>query len=242
MTLLIYQDYVHNNGALWSALVDLFGSQHIRYVDARDIINGVLTKSTKAFFIPGGASRYVADKLNGTGNRLIKEYVNNGGLYIGICSGAYYACRRTEWRQGEETGICVDNELAFFDGMAKGPIPAFDNGTEIPACITTLEVDNGQQHSCLYWGGPLFYGENTNSYQVLGRYTELPSAPAAIVSGRYGKGNYVLFSPHLEIGHNQLELMQFNVVANEHEALNGLSGKTLDRAYFHAILSQFISP
>lgn len=73
-SVLIYQDYVHNNGGLYNALRERFGRCEVDYADATDIIGGVLTPAIRLFVMPGGASRYVADKLNGPGNALIRDY------------------------------------------------------------------------------------------------------------------------------------------------------------------------
>ncbi len=88
MKVLIYQDYIHNNYVLFRALQDYFGAEYVvDFVDAHDIIEkGILQKeSVKALVVPGGADLYYVEKLNGEGNRLIREYVEAGGIYLGIC-------------------------------------------------------------------------------------------------------------------------------------------------------------
>lgn len=245
-SILIYQNYVHNNGALYKALCDRFGRSEVDYVDAADIMHGMLTPTIKLFVIPGGASRYVADKLNGLGNVLIREYVAEGGLYLGICGGAYYACSRTEWRAGKEDGIVTTNELAFFPGTAVGPISGFvtelSDGGYMTARLTALSTEIGDVRPCLYWGGPVFHLDEPEagaSWRVLARYTEGIVGGKAVILGSYGNGHYILLGLHLEIDEPRMDMMRFNVHDNAHAELSSLTADNrppLSRDYFFHLL------
>jgi glutamine amidotransferase-like uncharacterized protein len=234
--LLIYQDYVHNSGNLFEALVSRYGRDRVAYADADAIIKDALTSDVKTLFMPGGATRYVATKLNGAGNKVIDKYVSMGGTYFGICAGAYYACRRTEWAIGTQDEMQIDNELQFFQGIARGPIKDFLNAAE--RCTAITKVDG---HNTLYWEGPEFIADDKASHEVLARYTDLPDQPPAIVTGQYGKGRYILSSPHIEITSERLKLMQFDVVYNrfvELTRIKDISGLTA--ALFDALLDKYI--
>ncbi|EFJ50700.1 hypothetical protein VOLCADRAFT_88490 [Volvox carteri f. nagariensis] len=77
--------------------------------------------------MPGGADLPYCKHLNGHGNRLLRDYVAGGGSYLGICAGAYYACRRVEFEVGGPLEVVGDRELCFFPGAARGPAyPGFD--------------------------------------------------------------------------------------------------------------------
>ena len=234
--LLIYQDYVHNNGSLFKALIRYFGTDRVAFIDAAELSASPIPPETAAFIMPGGASRYVGDKLKGPGNARIIDYVREGGFYVGICAGAYYACRQTIWKKGHTDEISVSNELAFFPGDAVGPIDQFTIGDNTAKIV---HLDNG--HQTFYWGGPLFHS-NDNSFDILARYADLPGQPPAIVSGTFGKGRYLLFSNHPEIDNAQLDLMTFDVVQNRYAdiaAINAVPGMTLDG--FTAILKKYIA-
>ena len=242
-SILIYQDYVHNNGALYKALCRVFEPVQIGFADAEDVKNGALNDRLRAFIMPGGASRYVSDKLNGPGNAAIKEYVTSGGIYIGICAGAYYGCRQIEWRPGFDQSFSVDSELGFFPGTAKGPIPQFisNNNAHHMAAVTDLATDAGHVTKTFYWAGPVFESEEQDQYQVLARYAALSGQPPAIVSGSFGKGRYLLSSSHIEIDSAQLDLMSFDVPDNRYADIAELSntdGVTTD--YFTTLLNRFI--
>lgn len=48
------------------------------------------------------------------------EFVTQGGSYLGLCAGAYYACARVEFEPGTPLEVVGDRELAFFPGIAQG--------------------------------------------------------------------------------------------------------------------------
>ena len=239
----IYQDYVHNNGGLYNTLSLRYGKENVRFIDADELKNGALTSRINAFIMPGGASRYVSDKLNGAGNQAIRDYVAQGGLYIGICAGAYYGCRRTEWQPGFDQRFLVDNELGFFPGTASGPVMAFaspDNPHHM-AAITPIETHDGQRHAVLYWAGPVFE-DVTAEVEVLARYASLPDQPAAVIAGHFHQGRYLLCSPHLELNSHQINLMTFDVPDNRFEEFEILADRDqiMSHDYFFSLLDRFI--
>lgn len=195
--ILIYQDYVYNNGALYAALADRFGHGMVGYCDAADILSGALDQSVRLFVMPGGADLYYCETLNGDGNARIRTYVGNGGSYLGICAGAYYACTAIEWAKDTDQEICGPRELAFYNGTAIGPVSEFlpngINGSWMHAA--PLLYHDGQillETRTHYEGGPVF-SENAGS--VLARYQ---NGGAAIVECTHGKGRVILSSPHIE--------------------------------------------
>lgn len=233
----VYHDYAHHNASLWFALTRHY--QNVRMVDANDIIGGVLNENPAAFIMPGGASRFVADKLNGAGNAAIKNYVAAGGVYAGICAGAYYACKTIYWHNGAQK-IEVTNELALFGGASQGPIAMFCTGDDT-ASIAHLLTSDGQRLPTLYWGGPRFFNVAEAGAHIEARYEGLETDDAAIISGTYGKGRWLLTSNHPEFDDTALNLMQFNVIDNRYADLAKLPrapGMTLD--YFYALLDGFL--
>jgi glutamine amidotransferase-like uncharacterized protein len=238
--IVIYQDYVHNNGSLWRALTQKYGVDRVLFADTDDILNGILTPSVRAFFMPGGASRYVAAKLNGKGNNLIRTYVERGGLYVGICAGAYYACRRTEWDDGTGQVFHLDNELAFCPAVAAGDLHEFRTKGGKSAAIISIVTNDQKSYYVLYWQGPVFKSLDS-TVTVYARYKDITDQPPSVVGGTYGRGKYILMSPHLEIDQHTLQQMQFNVVDNRHDELVKLDYSQLTNThYFNDLLTQFI--
>src|SRR6185295_82858 len=118
MQVLVYQDYVHNNGALFRALGKHFGQQNIGFADAGDVHDGILDDKVRLFVMPGGADLFYAEKLNGAGNKAIRRWTEKGGAYLGICAGAYYGCHSLGWAEGTQQEISGPRELGFFPGRA----------------------------------------------------------------------------------------------------------------------------
>lgn len=233
MNIQIYTDNVSANHILYYALTRLYGKKSVCFVNANEVLNGALNKNVDLFVMPGGASRYKADKLNGAANRMIKTYVEQGGRYLGICGGAYMGCNVTKWAQGLPHEIITRNELSFFSGAAIGPIEVFgrgDNYNQTDAHLVTLEYQ-GKLVSSLYLGGCVFQpdiadGDKTSGelsdYKVLASFTDLPDKPAAIVSGCYGQGRWLLCSTHPEYDNEAIELVDFNVIGNQYEHFSRL--------------------
>lgn len=149
-----------------------------------------------ALMMPGGEDLPYCAKLNGTANTKIKEYVRNGGFYLGICAGAYYASKAIEFT-GESYKVFQERELAFFEGIARGSLPELTGGYHFSEYSHSKAVVNirflDQIIPCFYHGGPYFDGADDN--QILGYF---PDLRPAILYKNYGKGSYLLSAVHFE--------------------------------------------
>ena len=198
-TVLIYQDYIHNNGQLYAALARHYGHKAVGYCDDADILSGCLNPAIQLFVMPGGADLYYCEKLNGAGNARIRAYVEQGGSYLGVCAGAYYGCAALDWAANSVAPINGARELGFYDGVASGPLPdLMEDGTIEKSWrgVAALAYDDGAariETAALYEGGPVFTG---GSATILARYAD---GRAAIVECRTGKGKAILSGPHIEI-------------------------------------------
>jgi glutamine amidotransferase-like uncharacterized protein len=207
MKVLIYQDYVHNNGVLYRALAKHFGAGAVGFCDAGNILEGVLDDSISLFIMPGGADLYYTEKLNGRGNAAIRAWVENGGCYLGICAGAYYACASLAWAPGTVKEITGSRELAFFPGIAEGPLlKLIENGDVARSWLAAPEIsyDDGSRRikaAVCYNGGPAFEATANKNFDILARY---PDGAAAIVECCVGAGKAILCSPHLERSHDDV--------------------------------------
>lgn len=203
-TALVYQDYLNNNMLLFAALAE--AGFAVAWVDADGIAGGALTAAVDLLVMPGGEDLFYCERLNGAGNAAIRRYVAAGGTYLGICAGAYYACRQLAWEAGRPGAITGARQLAFYPGTATGPIYEFLEDGDIgktwdwPARV---QFDDGvQQFEGLgvYSGGPVFSppAAGEAGVRVLARFTELPGQPAAVVKCAVGQGRAILTSLHSE--------------------------------------------
>lgn len=194
----VYDDGVHNHTSVLLAVQDVMPDVQSRMCTASMIMDGCLDQAV-LLIMPGGADLYYCEKLNGRGNDLIKKFIEDGGAYLGICAGAYYASRHLNWNDGEIAG---PRELDLVDGTAVGPVSEW---VEKPhnlydgSWIKTVSIkDNyGRCFKTFYNGGPLFEKTKTNS--ILAQYTDLEGSPPAIIEGRAAKGRFILASPHIEL-------------------------------------------
>ncbi|GIL70073.1 hypothetical protein Vretifemale_911 [Volvox reticuliferus] len=92
-----------------------------RLLGTSEMLEGSWRSRCLLFVMPGGADLPYCKHLNGHGNSLLRGYVAGGGSYLGICAGAYYACRRVEFDPGGSLEVVGDRELGFFPGTARGP-------------------------------------------------------------------------------------------------------------------------
>lgn len=170
-------------------------------VTARQILQGALTQAI-GLVIAGGADLPYAEKLNGEGNRLIRAFVAQGGFYLGICAGAYYACREIEF-DGNSYQIYAKRKLALFDGTGKGSFAELAGGnlydeTFASKAFISLKTAENRSFASYYHGGCAFLApeQAVEKPQTFAKY---PNNLAAVITGQFGKGRYVLSGVHFEL-------------------------------------------
>lgn len=180
------------------------------------IIKEPWTASCAALVFPGGADQGYCRTLNGAGNRRIRQYVENGGLYIGFCAGGYYGSSRCEFEVGNKPlEVIGDRELRFFPGTARGcAFPGFVYHSEKGARSVLLKTDKSvlpagsvpSVFKSYYNGGGVFVDAakyKDQGVEVLASYKDPLSVDAgegsaAIVYCKVGKGAALLTGPHPE--------------------------------------------
>jgi len=136
--------------------------------------------------IPGGYTQEYVRVLSGDGFKNIREFVRNGGTYIGICAGAYIATSRVE---------VPDHPIGI-------GIIDIDNKRETDMRIRSIEIVNPNHPiakgcpskiNIWYQNGPMI--SPGNNVDVIAIYE---NNVAAIVVSTHGKGKVIIFSPHPE--------------------------------------------
>ena len=189
------------------SLYQTFPYYEIKLLNANSLLNSHWQHNASLLVMPGGADLPYVAKLNGKGNILIKEYVNQGGSYLGICAGAYYASAYVEFDKDGKYQVLGDRELKFFPDKAIGPILAeFDYFTNSGARAAEIYTNftNLEALKVYYNGGGYFYNpDNLYNVTVLAKYTE--NNLAAILKVNYGAGNIILSFVHFEVDPLQLD-------------------------------------
>ncbi|MFX1511884.1 MAG: BPL-N domain-containing protein [Promethearchaeota archaeon] len=208
--------YYNGNGA-WvydniviPNLVDWFGT-NLTMVRGEDIKGGILDDFDILIW-PGGSYPTYWDELGLEGKAEIQKFVSNGGGYLGICAGAYYAADYIIWKrdpaypdppykvEGNETN------LDLFPGVAIGPISQIGVDPLWGWAMTQINIVNHthpitvslpDSMQILYAGGPNLQPYEEANVTILGTYERTESP--AIVTCYYGDGRVFLISPHAEI-------------------------------------------
>lgn len=158
---------------------------------------------TALLIIPGGADIPYTKSLNGTANQKIKAYVAKGGAYFGLCAGSYYAGQAVEFASGTALEVIGKRELAFFQGVVRGPILAeYDYKTSRGARAATIRWQDknhfkqGTNFLVFYNGGGYFVDtSNDKNSTILATYDK---GEPAIIECHVGKGKAILSGVHVE--------------------------------------------
>ncbi len=153
--------------------------------------------------MPGGSASKQAKALGVKGRETIKDFVKQGGNYLGICAGSYLATSDYNWSLGLLNAKVVDRKH-WARGHGPVQITFTDQGRKILA-------PKDSQTQIVYWQGPLLApGDKKDlpAFDTLARYeTEIAQNGApkgvmkgtvAIAAGTFGKGRVVCFGPHPE--------------------------------------------
>ncbi|MDX2049750.1 MAG: BPL-N domain-containing protein [Rickettsiaceae bacterium] len=174
----------------------------IGYSDFQD--QSILAKCD-LFMILGGRDMPYTRYLNGLPNLIIKNYVLNGGNYLGICAGAYYSCARVVFAENTNQEVIGERELKFYEGECKGPILSryYYNSKRGTKAAQIGILNFLSQSICSTYihyngGGTFIDPEKYQNVEVLARYLDLANSPAAIIKINYGKGKVVLSGVHFE--------------------------------------------
>jgi len=149
--------------------------------------------------VPGGDMYQYSQDISSGGKEHIKNFIRNGGGYIGICGGAYFAGEKVIW-QGNQLPM---TPLEIFPGTTKGPIDKIVPYPDFGMCkvnivgsthpITQSEPDSAWM---LYYWGPMLLPNVGADVDILGEY-EIGKQPM-MVAFDYGLGRVFLIGTHPE--------------------------------------------
>ena len=199
-------------GYIRNTLGEYVGDQYSeRTILAQEINSDGWQASTGMLVFPGGAATPYQDALHEIGNPLIRSYVEDGGRYLGICAGAYYACDAVQF----ETWSLLPRDLKFFSGIGQGPTleKHYDPSSSKSARAAKIYWVGdgplqGQSLDVFYFGGghfinaEIYEGIEVLAYydidQVEPKYKSGQKDFPAIVKCKVGSGVAILSAVHFE--------------------------------------------
>lgn len=154
---------------------------------------------TFLFVLPGinGEKCMYPDHIGQDGFSKIRDFVENGGAYLGFCAGAYHAFSEIDYTPPFGRPKHRSKDKALIEGTATGPIHhAYipDNGLNNYSGCTTISVhvEDTTPYDMLacYGNGPVLLPSSQDSLhtRVIARYNDVEGNPPAILERRVGQG------------------------------------------------------
>jgi glutamine amidotransferase-like uncharacterized protein len=219
----------------FESFLDWKGLSHER-VNAKWINSNDLHPRFKVVYFPGGYAYDYKRKLTAAGERHIRELVDAGGGYVGICAGAFFAATRVDWEGGS-----YPYTLGLFKGRAFGALSEIASWPDY--ALTTISLNPRHEVSVglagafttMYFGGPAFYPDPDEDVDTLATWDEYNAHPA-IITLHYGQGRVLLIGPHPEIEENSArDGNLFGSALNDPETEWGLLWRSMDWVLKHPI-------
>jgi glutamine amidotransferase-like uncharacterized protein len=196
---------IYDDSGCWTASVIALDRMfhwmgyRVAHLDAEQIRRGGLD-ACRLLCVPGGDMYTYAQSLSTSGIQAVRGFIENGGGYIGVCGGAYFAAERVIW-QGNRLPMA---SLDLFAGSAEGPIDAIVPYPDSGMCRLAMVGLNhpilaGLPDSAwvLYYWGPRFRPDPGANVTVLARYSAVDEP--AMLALDVGRGHVFLIGVHPEI-------------------------------------------
>ena len=185
----------------------------LRRVGVADIYDGILGQFDMVIF-PGGSGSKQAAALGKEGKDTVKEFVESGGGYVGICAGAFLAASNYSWSLGisNHKTFCetIDvpgigrKSMWFRGGSAPVTMELTDEGRAILGDfdgVFEVRYQNGPIMSPMGRQGLVNFRSLAHFRSEVSKYKPqegtMINTPAVIV-GEFGNGRVLCISPHPE--------------------------------------------
>lgn len=206
----------------WTWLADLFESNgllNVRFLDSHEFISSLASESASVAMVSGGDGFEIADALKGKGFRSLRDFIVKGGMFVGICAGAYLPLPSSlEPFSGFNISTTkIENiRCVAQSGSVSSPREAIPYGScsIVHPIRGPVEIEDGSRKSIVapLYGGPVFKEPKEDA--VVMRYKSFTGETEfhlerkvveamminrpAVIRVAHGDGSLVLFGPHLE--------------------------------------------
>lgn len=167
----------------------------------------------------GGFDLGFLSSLDQQGCNNIRKFVKSGGAYLGICAGAYFACKCLEFDINGPL-VVKGERLGLFNGTAIGPINKnFAYNSDDFTLAMKLKISNGEEVYAYLNGGPYFEQSDKNfntllTYSGCGKDMLECGEKVAVLETKFGMGKCVLSGVHFEVSAEGLNLDNENLRKN----------------------------
>jgi glutamine amidotransferase-like uncharacterized protein len=149
----------------------------------------------KVIIVPGGYAYYEEMGAGRAGTDAIREFVRNGGTYLGICAGAYLASAEVLW----ENERYIYN-LRLFNGSAEDSISGVPDWPRTGSVKLAVAEEGKLFGLAPFAGRPIYYQggccfRHCGDAAVLARY---PDKSPAVIARKFGSGRVILTGVHFE--------------------------------------------
>jgi glutamine amidotransferase-like uncharacterized protein len=221
LSIFIYNDYGSSEKAvdeMKDCLVKICHSliTKIEMISANEIIKGKLnsvniTDENKCLFcLGGGFDLGYLKSLSYIGCSKIREFVENGGFYLGICAGAYFATNSIEFDLNGPLEVKGERLLKLFNVTAHGPINKnFKYNSEEEAISIKVDLNNYDNNLLFYLNGGCYFmadDDRNSTFECIGTFNderfEESFNKMAIIESQVGKGKCLISGFHFEFNSN----------------------------------------
>lgn len=170
-------------------------SSAVALVDGADVRTGVLAHADVVLF-GGGSSSSQGRSLHAAGRSVVRQFVQDGGGYVGICAGMFLAMSSRDSYLG-----LIDAQPSGSSGSGVVPLEFSSSAREA--------IGVGGDQAIKFSGGPRIdpvqlpktceiWAVFADDLAREGKSTLELRGKAAVVAAPYGQGRVVVFSPHPE--------------------------------------------
>jgi biotin--protein ligase len=171
----------------------------VHKIGFRELKGGAWTQDAALLVMPGGADIPYTKYLSGDGTTKIREFVEKGGSYLGICAGAYFASAKITFEAGNPFEVQGTRELKFFPGTAEGPVLApYDYNSNSGARVAELRVKGLKDPVFSHFNGGCHFVGAEKIPGIIVHATYGDTGKAAIIHMNIGKGQVILSGVHPE--------------------------------------------
>jgi glutamine amidotransferase-like uncharacterized protein len=138
----------------------------------------------------------------------LRTFVESGGVFMGVCAGAFFACDRVQWEgttYDDESGYTLD----LMAGLCTGPIESLSVYPEWALAEIGFQAhpalegfDEAPFSRTLWYGAGPFFIPLEAAAETVAVY-DSPGLPergeAALVTAAVGSGRIILWGPHPEV-------------------------------------------